>query len=137
MSKRHKCIRFFMGGKCHMTDLPHDVICFCLAVGQIEFWYMEFLMSRVFLLIESIERPSSSRARTSDKPPPPGRLMWHFNYLQKLVDCNFCAVPICEIGRIKVSHLLSLSDLSYIRRRILRGNFFSAIYLTIIEDNKL
>jgi hypothetical protein len=94
-------------------------------------------MSRVFPLIESIERPSYSRARTSDKPPLPGRLVWHFNYLQKRVDCNFCAVPIYEIRRIKVSHLLSSSDLSYIRRRILRRNFFNAIYLTTIEDNKL
>jgi hypothetical protein len=49
-----------------MTALPHDVICFCLPVGQNEFCYMEFLMSRVFPLIESIERPFSSKARTSD-----------------------------------------------------------------------
>jgi len=120
-----------------MTALPHDGICFCLPVGQDEFCYTEFLMSRVFPLIESIERPSYSRARTSDKPPLPGRLVWHLNYLQKRVDCNFSAVPIYEILRIEVSHLLSPSDLSYIRRRILRRNFFDAIYVTIIEDNKL
>ena len=119
-----------------MTDLPHDVICFFLPTGQNEFCYMELLMSRVFPLIESIEKPSS-RARTSDKPPLPGRLVWHFNYLQKRVDCGFCAVPIYEIRGIKVSHLLSPSNLSYIRRRILRRNFFNAIYLIIIEDNKL
>jgi hypothetical protein len=113
-----------------MTDLPHDVICFCLPVWQNEFCYMEFLIGRVFPLIESIEKPSSSRARTSaDKPPLPGRLVWHFNYLQKRVDCNFCAVPIYEIRGIKVRHLPSPSDFSYIRRRILRRNFFNAVYL--------
>ena len=108
------------GAEYHVTDLPHDAIRFCLPVGQNEFCYIVFLTSRVFPLIESTERPSSSRARTSDKPPLPGRLVWHFNYLQKHGDCNFCGVPIYEIRRIKVSHLRSLSDLSYIRRRILR-----------------
>jgi hypothetical protein len=116
-----------------MTDLPLDVICFCLPVGQNEFCYMEFRMSRVSPLIESIESPSP-RARTSDKLPLPGRLVWHFNYLQKRVDCGFCAVPIYGIRGIKVSHLLSPSNLSYIRHRILRRNVFNAIYLTIIED---
>jgi len=55
-------------------------------------------MSRVIPLIESIEGPSCPTARTSDKPPLPGRLVWHFNYLQNRVACNFCAVPIYEIS---------------------------------------
>ena len=64
-------------------------------------------MSRVFPLIECIKRPSSPTARTSDKPPLPGRVVWHFNYLQKRVDCNFCAVPIYEI-RIESKCVISI-----------------------------
>jgi hypothetical protein len=95
---------------------------------------MDFLMSRVFPLIECIGRPSSSIARASDKPQLPGRLVWYLNYPQKRVDCNFSVVPTYKIRIIKVSYLFSPSDLSYIRRYILLRNFFNAIYLTIIEE---